>query len=174
MENLTNTRSVRNLVASLLLLYCWGGPLPAQAMHEADHRFTVYGTVRTPSGDPLSNAKVMITNRRAGEGTTVFSERDGSYSATLHLHNDNLGDLLSVIVADQEQTVRVSFDPSDSHTERKTHVDFGPVVEEPGGGRGWVWAGGVAVLLGVAVYWGVRHRPRKVPQRAKARAGRKT
>jgi hypothetical protein len=148
---------------------------PAIATHEADHRFTVYGTVHDEGGKPVKDAKVIVVDPRLDEGMTAFTDRNGDYEALLHLHNTDLGDEIIVTVLDQRKSVRAEFDPGDKVTVRKARVDFGaPGSDRPGSG----WSGSPALLgsvllaMAVTVYIYFR-RSRRRKHRASKKARKK-
>lgn len=143
-------------------------PKSVMATHEADHRFIVFGYVRDDRGRPLKDQKVIVVDTRLDQGMTTFTDRDGYYEALLHLHNEDLGDEITVMTGDQKKSIRATFDPDDKHTERKTRVDFGSAaaVEPPtpvwGYGLAALAAAGVAVTIGVIRY---RRRGQKQSQK---------
>ncbi len=128
----------------------------AWAMHEADHRFTVEGQVCGSSGGPMPQTAVMVKDTRVSLGTTVYTDAKGHYSATLHLHNDNLGDPILVSAINQEQTIKAQFDPRDNKTERKVAVDIGGKCHQDEAEAGtpawvfWIAGAGVAAVAGFA------------------------
>lgn len=141
----------------------WLGSLAADlsvaiAEHEADHRFTVEGSVCGAGGEPVSGVEVVAKDTRISVLRTTLTDDRGYYKVTLHLHNDNKGDPIAVIVKDkdgkvwQEQQTTAQFDPKDVHTERKTTVNFGSGCESLATGPPpWIYYGaGVAVLAGGA------------------------
>lgn len=135
----------------------------AMAEHEADHRFTVEGSVCGVGGEPVAGVEIVAKDARISLARTTLTDGLGRYKVTLHLHNDNKGDPIVVYVKDkdgavqQERKVTADFDPKDVHTERKITVNFGSGCEalsdEP---PAWVYYGaGLAVLAGGA-WVGVR------------------
>jgi hypothetical protein len=94
------------------------------ATHEVDHRFTVFGFVKSSSGVPQSNIKVMVTDTLTGEGNTVFTDDRGYYEVLLHIHNNNLGDEIRITAGSVAQTIKASFNPEDKHTERRSEVNI--------------------------------------------------
>ena len=100
-------------------------PVPAMALHEVDHRFTVAGRICGPDGHPMQNMKVTVKNTRGPQRVTATTDDEGYYKATLHLHDENQGDPLLVKTSDDEKTVRVDFDPDDRKTERTMTVNLG-------------------------------------------------
>ncbi|MEK6576913.1 MAG: carboxypeptidase-like regulatory domain-containing protein [Nitrospirota bacterium] len=126
------------------------------ATHEADHRYTIFGSVRDGSGRPVQDTRVIVTDTRLGDGLTVFTGKDGSFEVTLHLHNDNLGDEIVVSAHGEEKRIKASFDPSDKFSERRTKVDFG--VEQDKKEQEWSYYGygtGIILLAGILFYMGI-------------------
>lgn len=148
----------------------------AMAEHEADHRFTVEGSVCGADGEPVSGVEVLAKDARISLLRTTLTDERGYYKVTLHLHNDNKGDPIVVYVKDkegtvqQEQQITAQFDPKDVHTERKTTVNFGSGCESLAGGPPpWMYYGaGLAVLAGGAWVGAKLLRSRK----RQARSGR--
>ena len=125
-------------------------PRPALATHEADHRFTVYGYVRDDRGNPIKGERVIIVDTRTDQARTAFTDQEGYYEGLLHLHNDNLGDEVAVMVGDQRKTVRATFDPEDLESERKVQIDFGAESTSAGEVTSlptWVYGMGALVVL---------------------------
>jgi hypothetical protein len=139
-----------------------GAPV-AWAEHEADHRFTVEGSVCGADGQPVAGVEIVAKDARISQVRTTQTDDLGRYKVTLHLHNDNRGDAIVVYVKDrngtvqQERQVTAEFDPKDVHTERKTAVHFGSGCEllsdEP---PAWVYYGAGAVALVGGVWAGAR------------------
>jgi len=150
------TRAAVGLTVWLGVLLA-GAPV-ATAEHEADHRFTVEGSVCGTDGQPLAGADVVVKDARTSQVRMAQTDDAGYYKVTLHLHNDNKGDPIAVIVKDkdgavqQERQIAAQFDPKDVHTERKTTVNFGSGCESLAAGPPpWIYYGaGLAVLAGGA------------------------
>jgi hypothetical protein len=148
------------ILAVLLGSGAWNGSV-AQAMHEVNHRLTIYGSVRDTKGKPISDARVIISATRLGEGTTAFTDRQGYYEATLHIHDADLGEPINVSTGDETKRIAAQFNPQDTTTERRMEVNFGPVAELVSGAGGsrtsllrqfWIGAGVVLVaFVGVSV-----------------------
>ena len=97
----------------------------AVATHEAHHRFTVFGYVRDDHGIPTANVRVIIVDKRLDRANTTFSDGEGYYEGMIHIHNEDLGDEITVMAGDQQKTIRAEFDPEDTSSERRVQVDFG-------------------------------------------------
>lgn len=144
-------------------------PAPAMAMHEVDHRFTVEGHVCGTDGRPVMDHQVVVKDTRASVGVTAFTDSRGYYKATLHLHNDNLGDPILVTARDEEKNTKAQFDPKDLRSERKVSVDFGTgceIEEEPR----WAYYGAGLVVAAVAAVAGaklIRGQRRRSQRRGK-------
>lgn len=147
-------------------------PSGAEATHEADHRFTIYGHVRDQDGTAVQDAKVTVVDTRIGDGSTAFTDRHGYYEVLLHLHNDNLGDEIRVTTQNESKTVIATFDSDDKMTERKVQVDFGAVLPErpSDASRLWLYGGGAALLVAAFLYWGILSRKKA---RARSQGPRK-
>jgi len=88
----------------VLGIVVWATSTPwAFAEHEVDHRFTVEGYVCGADGKPIGNREVMVKDTKIPLGKTVYTDSDGFYSITLHLHNENQGDPILVTAGDSEQ-----------------------------------------------------------------------
>jgi len=128
-------------------------PNLARATHEVNHRFIVSGTVSTPEGVPRQDVKVVVTHPKNQLSETVFTDRTGSYSVLLHLHDQDAGDTVIVTAGDEVKTIKAAYDPLDHHTPRTARVDFGPVTDESSNVSGWWYGlGGVLVACGMW-YW---------------------
>jgi hypothetical protein len=124
------------------------------ATHEADHRFTVEGFVCGADGKGEADVAVLIKDTRISYGQTVTTNGEGFYTATFHLHNDNLGDPLLVEAKGEQQNHKVQFDPKDLESERKVQVHFGSgCVHDRGAFPVWllVSLGTGAVVIGSVV-----------------------
>lgn len=137
-------------------------PKPVLATHEAEHRFTVYGYVRDDRGRPMVDEKVIVVDTRLDEALTTFADQDGYYEALLHLHNEDLGDEVVVMVKEQRKSIRVTFDPDDKHTERKAEVNFGSATAAVESSTpAWGYGLAAAVVVGIALTIGaIRYRRR--------------
>jgi hypothetical protein len=148
------------ILGALLGGGAWNGSV-AQAMHEVDHRLTIYGSVRDTKGKPITDARVIISATRLGEGATAFTDRQGYYEATLHIHNADLGEPIDVSAGDETKRITAQFNPQDTTTERRMEVNFGPVAALVSGADGprasqqnqfWIGAGVVLMtLVGISV-----------------------
>lgn len=143
----------------------------AAATHEADHRFTVEGVVCAPDGKPVADEQVIVKDTRVSVKASAYTDSDGYYRATLHLHNDNLGDPIRVTVQDKQEHTKVQFDPKDTEAERIVRVDFGSGCERTRAGIIlWVSIGAgvaVAIVAGVAGAKAIRKHRRRSQQKGK-------
>lgn len=157
-------------VTVLGLFLPWAG-----AMHEADHRFTVDGYVCGPDGKPVAETPVLVKDTRVSVGATVYTDANGYYKATLHLHNDNVGDPLLIEAGPERQERKIDFDPKDTETERQVRVHFGTgcVQAASGGPPMWLYYGlglgaaAVAAVIGrkLVRQWGREQRVGKGAKR---------
>lgn len=75
------------LLSALLVLSI----LPsATGSHEPNHRFTVSGKVTDALGIPVECIEVKVDDVTAGISKVEETGRGGSYSVTLHLHDNNV------------------------------------------------------------------------------------
>jgi Carboxypeptidase regulatory-like domain len=166
------------MLGALLGGGAWYGSV-AHAMHEVNHRLTIYGTVKDAQGEPITDARVIISATRLGEGATAFTDRQGYYESTLHIHDADLGEPIDVSTGDDTTRIAAQFNPQDTTTERRMEVNFGPVSASASGADGsrgiqqhrfWIGAGVVLVaLVGVSVALYTRKQPERVN---KLRGGR--
>jgi len=132
-------------------------PSAVMATHEADHRFTVEGFVCGADGKGVANADVLVKDTKISYGQFVKTDGDGYYTATFHLHNDNLGDPLLVEAQGAQQDHKVTFDPKDLESERKVQVNFGSgCIHEPGRPPVWVFVTLGAVAAAVVGFVGFK------------------
>ncbi len=152
-----------------LLVTLWALSSPVVALHEVDHRFTVEGFVCGAGGQPVADQKVIVKDTRVSVVETAYTDSYGYYKAILHLHDDNLGDPVLIIVGDREQKTKVQFDPEDRSSERSTRVDFGTGCAVERETPVWVWYVAGAIVLLVAAYAVARmiRKRRKAHRRAK-------
>ncbi len=169
----TSRRVLTSLVGFLLAV----SPVTVWATHEADHRFTVEGFVCGSGGKPSPDVEVVVKDTRVSIGATVSTDEDGYYKAILHLHNDNLGDPVLVIAGNEQQRIKVQFDPKDLETERKVQVNFGSGCEKTiGKPPRWVYYGsgvGVAAAVVFAGLTWLRKRRQRVGRRDKKGQGKR-
>lgn len=137
-------------------------PVVVLATHEADHRFTVEGYVCGSDGNGVAGIEVLIKDTRISYGQVVKTNGDGYYTATFHLHNDNLGDPLLVEAQGERQNHKIQFDPKDLESERKTKINFGSGCDSSSPPTMfWIGIGTVAVVLGGAVGMRIARSQRK-------------
>jgi hypothetical protein len=157
-------------------ILCWA-PSTSLASHAADHRFTVHGFVCGTDGKPSPQVEILIKDTKISYGQVVNTDSEGYYSATFHLHNENLGDALLVEARGESRDLKVQFDPKDLETERKLQVDFGTGCQRdlevtPQ----WVFYGlggaGVAVA-GLLGFKAIRKRQRQSDKRGKGPSKKK-
>ncbi len=132
-------------------------PSPLFATHEADHRFTVEGYVCGTDGKGSADVEVLIKDTRISYGQTVKTNADGYYTATFHLHNENLGDPLLVEARGETQQHKVQFDPKDLEAERKIQVHFGSgCTRDPRQPPQWVFVGLGAGVIAAGGFLGLK------------------
>jgi hypothetical protein len=147
-----------------LFLFC---PVPAQAEHTPEHRFTIYGYVYDDRGKPLPGTVVIRDAADHVLGTTD-SGRSGYYQIQLHLHNSNVGDKLLIQSEAGKKELIVQFDPNDMTTERKAEVNFGMVPPSSGlFSNGAFLFGAVAMIIVGTIYFVRQTRKRQKRDRVK-------
>ncbi len=136
----------------------------AFATHRADHRFTVSGYVRDEAGNPKKGMAVLLEHK-TGQKFRELTGEGGYFQALFHLHDENVGDEISVTVGNEIKKVILSFDPKDLLNDRHGEVSFGA---EPGSSA-WVYWGGAVAVTGILGYFALR---KKVALRKKMGATR--
>ncbi len=149
----------------LLILY----PLSLGAMHAVDHRFTVFGYVRNAQGDSLKGKTVIVVHKQGSHKESVITDLSGYYESKIHLHNDNAGDKVGVTVEGGEsKEITVSFDPTDTHTERSVQLDFGAPGKATSRSA-LLWGAGTAAAAVVGYLGFKRRRKTRRLERAERR-----
>jgi hypothetical protein len=97
--------------------------LPAGATHLPDHRYVVLGFVTDAGGQPVANARVVVTRLKTGLEYPTTTERDGFYIVVVHIHDEDEGERLGLALSAAKGEVRARFDPRDKKVERGTRVD---------------------------------------------------
>lgn len=123
-------RLLAGALAALLALLAGPGT-PALATHEPDHRYVVLGYVKDGAGRPLAGATVRVVRARTGLAYPARTDGEGFYLVVVHLHDEDLGEILTVSAAGASAKITATFDPRDKRVERGTRVDIegGRVVE---------------------------------------------
>lgn len=140
-------------------------PTPAFATHEVDHRFIVSGYVRDGEGNALKGVEVLLEHK-GGQKEKVTTNGFGYYEALFHLHDDNLGDEITVTAGTEVKKVPVAFKAGDKVTHRGAAADFGaPGKTSP---FTWIyWTGGIGLLAAI-VYFGLfRKKKKEAPRKSK-------
>ena len=163
--------------AVLAVLLAALAPIPALATDQADHRYDVRGYLLDADRQPIAGVTVVarVDGKRMGSGR---SDSDGYYAFRMHLHNSSLGRALRLKTPEYQGSVRISFEPGDTSTQRIHYANFidGKLVEGKLAGRSGISttltaaAAGAAILL--AGYFAARHlrRQRRRRQRAEQKA----
>ena len=147
----------------------------AAAEHESDHRYDVRGHVLDARKKPLSGVPVTILmdTQTIGSGRT---DSKGYYSVRLHLHDSDIGRVLTVRAGDTQAEIRMQAKRGDQTTARVHHLNFvGGEFEEKKLAAGsiptWAYIAAAPLVLWGVVYVGGATR-RKV-RRAKSGKGKK-
>jgi hypothetical protein len=176
-----STRNLLRKIVEVFILVNTGGfglalmSPPASAMHETDHRFSVEGHVCDHTGRPVSDTQVIVKDARIPEGSTGYTDENGYYKATLHLHNENHGDRIVVTARDEEKQTTAQFDSKDTHTERKAVVNFGTGCEHLGSSSlAWIYYSIGVGVLAVVVVAGTSYlkRQQRLQKRGKGRGSK--
>lgn len=129
------------------------------AEHTADHRYTIEGYVSNADGTPRPHEPVAVMDSPNTRLGVTHTGSNGWYRIQLHLHNSDLGRLLTVEANQVTRQIRVTFDPQDATSERRHRVDFvGTQVRDapltPGASPPYVLLGlgATVVLLPVLLY----------------------
>ena len=109
-------RSSHLLVTLMLLMVFF--TLPSYAVHLADHRYTVWGLVKSSAGLPIPDVKVTVSVDGGGISDEGLSDGDGAYRILLHLHNEDLGKPFSVTAGKTTVSGAIEFDPDNDRAER--------------------------------------------------------
>lgn len=145
------------------------------ATHETDHRYDIRGRVLDERKNPVSDVPVTVEmdEQTIGSGRTDSS---GNYSLRLHLHDSDIGRVLTVRAGNALAEIRMHAKRGDQTTERVHHLNFvGPEFQEEKLAAGGIptWAYIAAAPLAV---WGVVYlsgATRRKFRKAKPAAGKK-
>ena len=110
-------------VGLMLLCSLWTA-YDVSAEHTVDHRYTIWGYVKDADDVPLKGISVAITDGRENRLGVARTGAHGRYSIRLHLHNSDLGRLLSVEANNVSRQLRVTFSPNNITSVRTHRVDF--------------------------------------------------
>ena len=154
-----------------------GGLKEVTALHEADHRFTIYGYVYDDQGKPLSNSTVVVRDTSRTVLETAKTSANGAYRVKLHLHDGALGRKLLVIANEKEKEILVDFDSYDVSTERETELNFGAFQKTEKSSNKKIIIGAVsfAVLLigAYVIFSGKKKKQKKVAKGKKGKSKKK-
>ncbi|MFQ5454814.1 MAG: carboxypeptidase-like regulatory domain-containing protein [Nitrospirota bacterium] len=154
----------RNIFIGILLLFTFHFSLFTPlvlATHEVNHRFKVHGYVRDENGSPVKDARVMVVVSRLDEGTTTFSDKNGYYEVTLHIHDTGLGEEIIVTAQGERKKIAAEFDPNNKTDERGKEVNFGGGAagrSDKKGGNFWIYGVGAVIAGGIILYIGFHNK----------------
>ena len=104
---------------------------PVEATHDVTHRYVVLGYVRDAAHRPISGGAVEVVREKTGSSNLVETDADGFYVIVVHLHDENLLDVLRVTAGRVTNRIQARFNPMNAHSPRGTRVDFtGPSAAE--------------------------------------------
>lgn len=117
---------------AVVLALLGGAGAPAHAEHEPDHRYIVLGYVKDGAGRPLAGVEVTVVREKTGLAYPVQTDRQGFYLVIVHMHDEDLGNVLKVTAGGATGRITATFDPKDHRVERGTRVDIlgGRLVEK--------------------------------------------
>jgi hypothetical protein len=95
----------------------------ASATHRPEFRFVVLGFVTDAGGQPVADARVVVTRLKTGLEYPTRTEKDGFYLVVVRLHDEDEGDRLGVELGRVKGEVQARFDPRNKTSERGTRVD---------------------------------------------------
>lgn len=122
---------MKRIVLRLVLMTIPLGALSAEATHEVDHRYVVLGYVRDETGELVAGTPVSVVREKTGSAFQADTDGEGFYLVIVHLHTEDLGDILRVTVGAGTIKIQAQFDPRDTSTHRGTQIDFrGPRAVE--------------------------------------------
>lgn len=96
----------------------------AGATHALDHRYLVLGYVRDGAARPVPHSRVRVVREKTGLPYQAETDADGFYLVIVHLHDEDLGDVLQVTTGRATIGVQTRFDPRDAKNYRGTRIDF--------------------------------------------------
>ncbi len=102
----------------------------ANATHETDHRYTVWGEIKYEDDTPAAEVVIQLLLKGGKPLGEVETDDRGRYRMLLHVHNDDVYKVFDMVVNNVTRKVRILFDPNDRQTERGQRVDL--VVKREG------------------------------------------
>lgn len=161
------TRVIEMLIIAVLLLIF---ATTVAAEHEADHRYDVRGYVLDEKENPRPGVPVTILmdDKTIGSGR---SDSKGQYSVRLHLHDSDIGRILTVRAGKAQAEISMQAKRGDQSTARVHHVNFvgrQHVEQERSAGNipTWAYIAAAPLLLWGVVY--VTGATRRKVRRAKS------
>ena len=123
-------RAVRRLTLVPLATLLSAGT-PAEATHEVTHRYVVLGYVRDAARRPIAGITVEVVREKTGLSYLAETDAEGFYVGVVHLHDEDLLDVLRVTAGRATIRIQARFTPLNSRSHRGTRVDFtgGSAVE---------------------------------------------
>ena len=104
---------------------------PAEAAHEVTHRYVVLGDVRDAAHRPIAGGTVEVVREKTEFRYLAQTDTEGFYAVVVHLHDEDLLDVLRVTAGRVTIRIQARFNPLNARSPRGTRVDFtgGSVVE---------------------------------------------
>lgn len=98
---------------------------PAAATHEVTHRYVVLGYVRDDAARrPVAGRAVEVVREKTGASYLAETDAEGFYVVVVHLHDEDLLDVLRVTAGRATIRIQARFNPLNSRSPRGTRVDF--------------------------------------------------
>lgn len=110
------------LTVALIALLSIGGS--AEATHDVTHRYVVLGYVRDAARGTVAGGSVEVVREKTGFSYLAETGTDGFYVVVVHLHDEDLLDILRVTAGRAAIRIEARFNPLNSWTQRGTRVDF--------------------------------------------------
>ncbi len=102
----------------------------ANATHEIDHRYTVWGEIKYEDDTPAADIVVKLLVKDGAPMGEVMTNSRGRYRMLLHVHNDDVYKVFDMRVNNVTRKVRILFNTNDRQTDRGQRVDL--VVKRDG------------------------------------------
>ena len=160
------------LVGVLLLLFAG----TAVALHEIDHRYEVRGYVLDSRDHAIKGVPVTVSLNDEVIGSSR-TDSEGHYAIRVHLHDSDIGRLLTVRAGTNQAEIRMEATRGDASTPRIHHLNFvaGKPREKKLAGQGvplWAYVAGAPILIWGAVYaTGLTRRQLRHVKKAASAAG---
>ena len=113
-------RAIAAIGFASVLLYAQS----ANAAHEIDHRYTVWGEVKYEDDTPAAEVVIQLMVKDGEPMGEVKTDYRGRYRVVLHVHSQDVYKVFDMRVNNVTRKVRILFSPNDRQTERGQRVDL--------------------------------------------------